>query len=115
MVLIAVEAVPAGSKPPAAVGVLIPTGNRHGFGASMPLSCRASPVDFSEAGGSTIVPKLVKLVVPPLILAEELSPFITRSGAGAPSVRLRVFLPDSTSVSVERRGYRASCSRRAKR
>ena len=48
-------------------------------------------------------------------LPEEISPFITRSATEAPSVRLRVFLSGSTSAFVARRGFRASCSRSAKR
>ena len=36
MVLVAVEAVPAGSKTPAAVGVRISKGERHDFGAAAP-------------------------------------------------------------------------------
>ena len=46
MPLIAVETVPAGSKPLAAVGVRMSTGDKHPFGASAPLSTRASPMDF---------------------------------------------------------------------
>ena len=42
MVTIAVEAVPAGSKPPGAVSVRISMGERHGFGSAAPLSTRAS-------------------------------------------------------------------------
>ena len=41
-VLVAVEAVLAGSKPPATVGVRISAGERHGCGASAPLSTRVS-------------------------------------------------------------------------
>ena len=51
MVLIAVEAVPAGSKPPAAVGVRLFTSERHGFGAAAPLSTMASS-QKGRAGGS---------------------------------------------------------------
>ena len=40
MVLATVEAVPAGSKPPAAVSVRISTSERHGFGAAAPF-CRS--------------------------------------------------------------------------
>ena len=84
MVLIAVEAVPVGSKPPAVVGVQIFTGERHGFDASAPLSTRASSLQ-RRAGGSAIIPKLVKLVESPSTLTEELPPFFTRSAADAPS------------------------------
>ena len=41
MVLVAIEAVPAGSKPPAAVSVRIPTGERYGFVAAALLSTKA--------------------------------------------------------------------------
>ena len=81
----------ASSKPAAAVGVRISTGERHGFDASAPLSTRTSQVYFPGAKeGSAIMPKLVKLVGPSSTLAEELSPCFARSAA-APSVRLRVF------------------------
>ena len=40
MVLVTVEAVPAGSKTPADVGVRISKGERHDFGAAAPLSIR---------------------------------------------------------------------------
>ena len=60
------------------------------------------------------MPKLVKLVGPSSTFAEELSPFITRSTAEAPSVLLRIFVSGSTSASVAGRGCRASCSRPAK-
>ena len=36
MILVAVETVPAGSKPPAAVSMRIYTGERHGFGTAAP-------------------------------------------------------------------------------
>ena len=62
-IVTAVEAVPVGSKPPAAVGVRISTGERHGFGASAPFSTRA-------------LSKLVKLVEPFSTLTEKLLPFI---------------------------------------
>ena len=42
------------------------------------------------------MPKLIKLVGPSSTLAEELSPFNTRSVAEVPSVRLRVFVSGST-------------------
>ena len=41
MVLIAVEASPVGSKPPAAVDERISKDGRHGFGDASPLSTRA--------------------------------------------------------------------------
>ena len=52
MVLVAVEAVPAGNKPPAAVSVRISTSEKHGFGASAPLSTRALSLQQGRVGGS---------------------------------------------------------------
>ena len=51
VVLVAVEAVPAGSKPPVAVGVRISKGERHDFGAAAPLPTRASSLEQGRAGG----------------------------------------------------------------
>ena len=51
MILIAVEAVPAGSKPPVAISARIFTGERHGFGAAAPLSTRTSSLSQGRAGG----------------------------------------------------------------
>ena len=45
MVLVAVEAVPAGSKTPAAVGARISEGERHDSGASALLPTRASSLE----------------------------------------------------------------------
>ena len=64
MILIAVEAVPAGSKPPAAVGVRISTGERHGFGTSAPLSIRVPSLQGRAGGSVESSPKLVKFVGP---------------------------------------------------
>ena len=64
MVIIAVEAVPAGSKPPVAVSVRISVGEIHDFGAAAPLSTRASSLVQGRARGSTLMPKLVELVRP---------------------------------------------------
>ena len=109
-----VKAVLAGSKPPAAGGVRISTGESHGFGASAPLSARASSVQ-GKAGGSAIMPKLIELIGPASTLfAEELSPCFARSAA-ASSVRLRVWVSGRTSASGARRGCRDSCSRLVKR
>ena len=58
MVLIAVETVPVGSKPPAAVGVRISKGRIHDFGASAPLSTRASSLQ-GRAEGSAIMPNII--------------------------------------------------------
>ena len=51
MVLVAAEAVPAGSKPPAAVSVRISTGNRHDFSTAVPFPTRASSLEQRRAGG----------------------------------------------------------------
>ena len=61
MVLAAVKAVPAGSKPPAAVSVRISTAERHSFGAAALLSTKTSSLR-GRAGGSAVMPKLVELV-----------------------------------------------------
>ena len=117
MVLIALEAVPVGNKPSAADGSMRTlTGERWGFGASAPSLARAPSIHFSVSikRGSAIMMKLVKLVGPSLILAKELSPFIT-GYAATTSVRLLVFLSVFTSASVARRGCRASCCRSVKR
>ena len=105
MVFIAVEAVPTGSKPPAAVVVRISTSERHGFGAAAPSSTRASSLEQGRAG----VPvesllKQVRQIGSASTCAEESSPLITRSAAAAPSVRLQVLVSVRTSSSVVRRG-----------
>ena len=108
MVLIAVKAVPAGSRPQAADDSMrTSTGERCGFGASAPSLTKELKMHFSGArGGWAILPKLVKLVGPSsTLLAEELSPIcLARSAAVASSVRLQVFLSVCTSASVARRG-----------
>ena len=85
MVLIAAEAVSVGSKPPATDGRMrISTDGRCDIGTSSPSLTRASPMHFSGAvkRGSTIMPKLVKLVEPSSTLAQELSPFFTLASVG---------------------------------
>ena len=116
MILIAVETVPAGSKPPAADDSMrVSMGGRCGFGASELLLTRASPMHVSEVRGPAIMPKLAKLVRRSSTLAEKPSPFFTRS-AKAPSVRLHVFVSCCTSTSsAVRRGCWAWCCRSAKR
>ena len=90
MVLIAVEALPAGSTPPAAVRVRNSAGEKHG----------SSSLEQGRAGGQVkLSPKLVRQVGTGLSWAEELSLLITRSAATS-SVRLRVFLSDGTSASM---------------
>ena len=61
MVLIVVEAVPAGSQPPAAVSVRVSTGKIHSFGAAVPLSTTTSS-QRGRTGGSVFMPKLVELI-----------------------------------------------------
>ena len=100
MALVVVKAVLTSSKPPA-VDDSVRT-SRCGFGDSAPSLTRASPMHYSAAGGSAILPKLVKLVGPSSSLAEELSSFFTPYAA-APSVRLRVFSTVFASASVARR------------
>ena len=61
MVLVTVEAVSAGSKPPAAVGVRISKGETHDFGAAAPLPTRASSREQGRVGGPVkSSPKLVE-------------------------------------------------------
>ena len=74
MILVAVEAVPAGSKPLAVVGVRIATDERNCFGAAAPLSTKTSSQRGSP-GGSAFMPKLVELVGPAwTFFAEQLYP-----------------------------------------
>ena len=88
IVLITVEPVPAGGRPPAAVSVGISTGERRSFGASAPLSTRAASLRESVRG-LAFMPKLVDLVGPaPTLFAEQLSPPFARSAA-VPYERLR--------------------------
>ena len=75
MALVAVDAVPAGSKPPVAISVRISKGERHDFGAAAPLPTRASSLEQGRAGGSVkLPPKLAELVRPAwTLLAKNLS------------------------------------------
>ena len=103
--LVDIKVVPAGVKPPAADDSMrTSTGRRCGFGASVPLLTRASPILFLGAikRSSAIMPKLVKLVGPTSTLAKGTSPFFAQSAA-ASSVFLRCFMSDSTSASMTRR------------
>ena len=72
MVLSGIEAVPTSDNPPA-VGdsMRTSTGGKCGFGTSAPSLTRPSPMQFSGARGSAILPKLVKLVVTCLIQADD--------------------------------------------
>ena len=116
MVIVAVEALPVGGKPPAAVSVCISTGERHGFGAAVPLFTRALYLEQGKAGGPVkSSPKLIRHIWSGSTwFAEELSPLIARSAA-TPPIQLRVLVCDGTSASMARRGCRAFCSRPARR
>ena len=83
--IVDVEIVPAGIKPPAVDDSLrTSTGRKYGSGASAPL-LTTSPMYFLGAikRGSAIMLKLVKFVRQSSILAEELSPTFARSGASS--------------------------------
>ena len=61
MVLVVVEALPAGNKPPVAVGERISEGERHDLGAAAPLPTRASSLEQDRAEDPMeSSPKLVK-------------------------------------------------------
>ena len=60
MVLVTVEAMSVGSKPPVAVCVRISASGRHDFGAAASLSTKTSS-QRGRAGGSTFMPKLANL------------------------------------------------------
>ena len=104
------------NKPPAVVGVRISKGERHDFDAAVPLPTRALSLEQGRAGGLVkSSPKLAELTGSVPTCAEEISPFITISASAAPFMRLRVLVSDGASASMAKRGYRASCSRPAKR
>ena len=63
MIVVAIEALPVGSKSPATFSVPIYTGERHGFDAAAPLSSKTSSLR-GRAGDSAFMPKLVELVGP---------------------------------------------------
>ena len=74
MVLSAIDAEPVFSRPPASVGVRISTGERRGFGPSVPSSTRAS-LHYARSEGSvnSSSPKLVQLIGSSLTRADEKS------------------------------------------
>ena len=75
MIIVVVEILPVGSKPPVVVVVRISKGERHGFGAAAPLLTK-TPSLQGRAGGSAFTPKLIELFGPAWTLfAEQLSPF----------------------------------------
>ena len=63
MVLVAVEVLPVGSKPLAAVVASISKGEGHDFGAAAPFSTKTSSLQ-GRARGSAFTPKVVKLFGP---------------------------------------------------
>ena len=111
MVLVAVEAMTAGSRSSVSNdSMCTSTGGRCSFGTSAPSLTKASRMHFSGAKeGSATLPKLAKLFGPSsTLLAKELFLICSAcSAAAAPSVRLRIFLSASTSASAARRGCRA--------
>ena len=109
MLLSDVKAVPADSKPPAAVDVRISTSERHGFDAAASLSTMALSLQGGRARGSVeSSPKLVRHIRSgSTFFAEQLSPCFVLSAA-ASSARWRVLVSVGTSASVARRGCRAS-------
>ena len=113
MVSVALEVLPVGTKPLAAVGERISKDGRHDLGAASPLSTTTSSLQ-GRAGGSAFTPKLVEIFGPGSTRwAEKLSPRIACTAVAAPSVRSRIFVVAGPSASMARRGCRASCSRRA--
>ena len=78
VVLVAKEALPVGSKPPAAVGERIPEDGGHDLGAAAPLSTRAfSPEQGGVGGPVQSSPKLVEHIGSGSTrVAEQLSPCI---------------------------------------
>ena len=73
MVLVVVEVVPAGSKPPVTLGVRISKGERHDFDVAAPFSTKTSSLQ-GRAGGSAFTPKMVELFGPAWTLfAKQLS------------------------------------------
>ena len=61
VVLVVIVAIPAESKPPAAVGGRISKGEIHDLGAAAPFSTTTSSLQ-GRARGSTFTPKLVEVV-----------------------------------------------------
>ena len=93
MVLIAVETVPTGIKPPVAVSVRLSTGRRHGVCSSAPLSTMASPIQRGRVEGSVeSSPQLVRHIRSgSTFFAEQLSPWFVWSFS-ASSVRVWVLV-----------------------
>ena len=76
MVLIAVKAMPAGSNPPADVGVRISTGEKHDFGATAPFATMTSSLQGRAGGSMESSPELVRHIggSASTLFAEQLSP-----------------------------------------
>ena len=73
-VVFAVEVLPGGGKPPAAVSVRISKGKRHDFSAAAPFSTKKSFLQ-GRARDSAFMPKLVERFGQTWTLfAEQLSP-----------------------------------------
>ena len=107
VILVAVEALPVGNKPPTAVSVRISTGKRHDFGAAAPLSTKTSS-QRRRAGGSAFMPKLVELVGSAWTLCRTAIPIHRLICCSALRTLTSLFLSDFTSASMTRRGCRAS-------
>ena len=88
MVLVAVEVLPVGSKPPAAAGVRISKDGRHDLEAAARFSTTTSSLQ-GRVGGSAFMPKLVEVIFGPESTrqTEKLSPSIACTVVVAPSVR----------------------------
>ena len=115
MVIVAIEASPVGSKPPAAVGERISKNGRQNLGAAAPLSTRAFYPEQGGAGGPVqSSPKLVEHIGSGSTRsAEQLSPCIACTTVAAPSVRsrawcLRARLPPWQDVAAERQALGVS-------
>ena len=102
MILVAVKAVPARSKPPVAVSVRVSMSEGHGFDAAAPLSTRVLSLK-ERAGGSTFMPKLVELVRPASTLfAEQL---LQRHPCACESWCLVLRLPPWRDVAAEHHAH----------
>ena len=104
-----------GSKSPTAVSKRMFKGEKHDLGAAAPFSTTMLSLQ-GRAGGSTFTPKVTGHIGPGSTrLAAKLSPCIACTASTSLSVRSRDFVFNGPSASMVRRGYRASCSRPAKR
>ena len=104
VVPISVEAVPAGSKPPAAVNMRISTGERHGFGTAAPSLTETSSMRGIVGGLVESSTKLARHIRwGSTFFAEQLSPCFVRPAAAC-FVRLQILMSVGTSTSVARRG-----------